>query len=129
MINDQMTTFERVFVWLGGTVFVAALVVFAGWFLFVLGRSAPYRGWQPVTIDTALFTVFALHHSLFARDAVKARLAGIPPDLRRSVYVWFASLLLIVVCAAWRRIGGALYDHHGTAAVVHGAFQLTGGWL
>jgi protein-S-isoprenylcysteine O-methyltransferase Ste14 len=121
-----MSGSQRVFVWAGGTIFVAALVVFAGWFLFVLGRPAPYRGWQPLTIDAALFTAFALHHSLFARASVKARLAAIPPILRRSVYVWIASLLLILVCAGWQTIGGTLYDHHAGAAVMHGAIQLMG---
>lgn len=124
-----MTRFERVFVWGGGTIFVAALVVFAGWFLFVLGRAAPSGGWQPLVLDAALFTIFALHHSVFARDSVKRRLAAIPPGLRRSVYVWCASLLLILVCIAWQTIGGALYDHHGAIAAVHGIVQLTGVWL
>jgi protein-S-isoprenylcysteine O-methyltransferase Ste14 len=114
------------FVWAGGALFVAALVVFAGWFLFVLGRPASYAGWQPLTIDAALFTAFALHHSIFARAGVKQRLAAIPPILRRSVYVWLASLLLILVCVGWQTIGDTLYDHHGGAAAVYGAIQLMG---
>jgi methanethiol S-methyltransferase len=124
-----MTTFQRAFVWAGGAIFVAALAVFGGWFLFVLGRPAPFAGWTPLAIDTALFTVFALHHSVFARAGVKQRLAAIPPGLRRSVYVWAASLLLILVCAAWRTVGGTLYDHHGIAAVGHSLVQLLGVWF
>ena len=124
-----MTRFSRAFVWAGGTIFVAALVVFGGWFLFVLGRPAPFGGWQPLMFDAALFTVFALHHSVFARAGVKQRLAAIPPGLRRSVYVWIASLLLILVCVAWQTVGGTLYDHHGGAAVVHSCVQLLGVWL
>jgi protein-S-isoprenylcysteine O-methyltransferase Ste14 len=124
-----MTRFSRAFVWAGGTIFVAALVVFGGWFLFVLGRPAPFGGWQPLMFDAALFTVFALHHSVFARAGVKQRLAAIPPGLRRSVYVWIASLLLILVCVAWQTVGGTLYDHHGGAAVVHSGVQLLGVWL
>jgi protein-S-isoprenylcysteine O-methyltransferase Ste14 len=124
-----MTVSQRLFVWLGGTIFVAALVVFAASYLFVFGRPAAFAGWTAVAIDAALFTVFALHHSLFARDSVKRRLAAIPPNLRRSVYVWCASLLLIAVCLAWRTIGGTLYDQHGSAAVLHAAVQLIGVWI
>jgi methanethiol S-methyltransferase len=124
-----MNPFRPAVVWAGGAIFVAALVVFAGWFLFVLGRPAPYGGRQPLMFDAALFTVFALHHSVFARAGVKQRLAAIPPGLRRSVYVWIASLLLILVCVAWQTVGGTLYSHQGGGAVAHGSVQLLGVWL
>jgi len=71
--------------------------------------------------------VFALHHSLFARDVVKQRMAhAIAETLLRSVYVWFASVLLILVCAAWQPIGGDLYHHAGALAALHGLLQLSG---
>ena len=77
--------------------------------------------------DAALFTLFAVHHSLFARDAVKRLTARAVPDaLVRSVYVWLASLLLIAVCAAWLPVGGAIYRHSGALAVVHGVLQAAG---
>jgi len=122
-------TKSQVFVWTGGAIFVAALVVFAGWFLLVLGDPAPFAGWRPLTTDAALFSAFALHHSIFARETVKRRFAVIPPNLRRSVYVWTASVLLILVCVAWATIGGTLYRHHGGLAVVHAVVQSMGVWL
>jgi protein-S-isoprenylcysteine O-methyltransferase Ste14 len=120
----------RVFVWLGGGLFVASLSLCAWTYLVVLGRSAPAAGWRPMAVNAALITVFALHHSLFARDRLKAWLTrSIPASLLRSVYVWVASLLLMLVCALWRPIGGELYRVTGFAAVALAAVQLAGVWI
>jgi protein-S-isoprenylcysteine O-methyltransferase Ste14 len=74
-----------------------------------------------------VFSSFAAHHSVFARDSVKRWLAAaVPAELERSVYVWTASLLLIVVCMLWRPIGGELFDVHGGGAVVLAVVQLAG---
>jgi protein-S-isoprenylcysteine O-methyltransferase Ste14 len=124
-----MTRFERTFVWAGGAIFVASLVVCTAWYLFVLGRSRPPGGWQPLAFDAVLFSVFALHHSVFAREPVKRTLAAIPARLRRSVYVWIASVLLILVCVSWQPIGGDLYNVAGPRAVAHAGVQLAGLWL
>lgn len=114
------------FVWLGGAVFVGALAFCAYSYAFPWGRTLPFSP-IPIAADAALFTAFALHHSVFARDAVKRLMARAVPDaLVRSVYVWIASLLLVAVCAAWRPIGGAVYRHTGLLAVVHGVLQLAG---
>jgi protein-S-isoprenylcysteine O-methyltransferase Ste14 len=127
-----MTKFlERSFVWLGGALFVASLVL-TGWsYARWLGQPRPWAGWRPLIFDVLLFSVFALHHSLFARSSVKATLAAVCPDrLLRSVYVWVASALLIVVCLAWKRVGGDPYEAtHGALRVLHFAVQLTGAWL
>ena len=75
-----------------------------------------------MTCDVALFTVFALHHSLLARSGAKdwcARL--VPPELERSLYTWIASLLFIAVCAAWQPVAGTLY----IARMARGARLLT----
>ena len=37
-----------------------------------MGRPAPAAGWTALAFDAALLTLFALHHSLFARERVKA---------------------------------------------------------
>src|SRR6185295_1905998 len=77
--------------------------------------------------DVLLFGVFALHHSLFARPRVKAQVARVVPDrLLRSVYVWTASLLLLIVLALWRPIGGQVYDVSEWRAVGHAGIQLAG---
>jgi methanethiol S-methyltransferase len=114
------------FVWLGGAIFVFALGYCVYSYAVPWGRVVPYDA-PAMVVDAVLFSVFALHHSIFARDSIKQRLARIVPEpLLRSVYVWLASALLIVVCAAWQPVGLDLYHHTGALAVVHAALQLSG---
>jgi protein-S-isoprenylcysteine O-methyltransferase Ste14 len=129
----------RAFAWSGALLFVAAL----GYFLFSysLRFSVVTPGSPDVTailIDAALFSAFALHHSIFARERVRAAVARlVPAGLERSFYVWVASLLLIGVCAAWQPVGGVLWDTAGSAFWGAGgavrwalvALQLVGVWL
>ncbi len=142
-----MTRLERAFVWAGGVMFVTSLAVCGYAYLIVWERPVVHAV-QPgiadtyliaggyvirlreIVVDVLLVTVFAAHHSIFARDRVKASLAEVvPARLLRSVYVWIAALLLIVVCLAWRPIGGDLYDATGLGAVAHAAIQLAGVWI
>ena len=118
----------RAFVWLGGALFVAALARSVWLYLFQLGRSSPPGGLPPLATNAALFAIFALHHSLFARDFAKRWIGSLPPDLIRSIYVYAASLLLILVCVAWRPIGGELYTASGAAALALIAVELGGLW-
>jgi methanethiol S-methyltransferase len=124
-----MTRFERVFVWVGGALFVGSLALWAWWYAYRLGHSAPWSGWQAVALDTTLFTVFASHHSVFARDGVKQRMSAIPRRLLRSVYVWIASLLLIAVCVLWQSIGGDVYRVTGAGVVALALVQIAGVWF
>jgi protein-S-isoprenylcysteine O-methyltransferase Ste14 len=78
-----------------------------------------------VTIDVLLFSVFALHHSVLARSGIKTRLAGvIPSALERTIYVWVASVLFIVVCAAWQLVPGTLWHVTGPAVWLLHAVQV-----
>ena len=123
----ERNTLEAAGVWGGGALFVTALALCLWWYSFVLGRTQPRAGWPVVLLDLALFSLFALHHSLFARETMKRTVAAVVPErLRRSVYVWTASALLILVCLAWRPIGGELYDVIGWRAAIHGAVQIAG---
>jgi hypothetical protein len=124
-----MTRLERVFVWAGGTVFVLSLAFAAYTYVVSFGTVRPWTGWTAVAVNAVVFSVFALHHSLFARDTVKQWLTAIPARLLRSVYVWIASALLAIVFVAWQPVGGALYDLHGAAAWLLIAVQLAGIWL
>src|SRR5438045_3751603 len=107
--RSRLTVFGRAFVWAGGGLFVASLAYAAWWYAVVLARSIPFNGTAPLVADTALFTIFALHHSLLARPRMKAALSPIvPATLVRSIYVWTASMLLLLVCVLWRPVGGTL---------------------
>jgi protein-S-isoprenylcysteine O-methyltransferase Ste14 len=121
---------ERVFVWIGGACFAGALAFCTWWYLFVLGRGAPFTGVLSVAVDAALFTIFALHHSVFARDIVKRSVAAVFPDrLLRSLYVWTASALLMLVCLLWQPVGGVVYDVRGVAAILFVAVEALGVWM
>ena len=122
---------SRAFVWAGGALFVGSLAYCAWWYLFALSLTRPQVSWSALGLDALLVGVFALHHSVLARESVKARVSRLVPEpLIRSVYVWTASVLLILVCAWWAPIGGELYnDGGGWLAFVHAAVQLYGVWL
>lgn len=130
----DLTSSARLFVWTGGTLFVVSLGVCAYSYLLVWGRSivgaADLGPLGAIASDVVLFTLFAAHHSVFARDSVKTWLVGIvPARLIRSVYVWIASLLFISVCLLWRPIGISLYDVTGLPAFALAAVQLAGLWI
>ena len=120
----------RAFVWAGGALFVGSLAYCAWWYLFALSVVPRQVSWSAISIDVLLVGVFALHHSVLAREAVKARVSRLVPEpLVRSVYVSTASVLLILVCAWWAPIGGELYDARGWRAFAHAAVQWYGVWL
>ena len=87
------------FAWLGGVLFVASLGAFVVTYGITLGMPAAATAgspWAAVLADVALFSVFALHHSVMARTGAKAWLTRrVPRELERSVYVWIASLLFL----------------------------------
>jgi protein-S-isoprenylcysteine O-methyltransferase Ste14 len=124
--DGQLSLFERVFRWAGGAVFVGALAFCGYAYVIVWARSAPFAR-SAIVLDAALFTAFAAHHSVFAREPVKRWLTNLVPErLLRSVYVWIASLLLILVCGAWQPVGGNIYHVLGWRALFHAAVQLGG---
>src|SRR3954464_2730773 len=103
--DDQLNPIGSAFRWLGGGVFIGALALCAYSYVVVWARSAPFDS-SAVAIDFVLFTAFAAHHTVFARDPVKRWLVKVVPEgLLRTVYVWTASLLLILMCIAWRPVG------------------------
>ena len=129
-----MTRFERLFVWAGGAMFVTSLAACAYFYLVIWASpAAAAGGWTAVTaaaVDAVLFAVFALHHSLFARESMKSRIARVVPErLLRSFYVWTASALLLGVLALWQPVAGDLYHVNGWPSFVHAAVQQFGIWL
>jgi len=126
-----MTRAERIFVWAGGAIFVISLAVCASVYLLVWARpGTDGLSRSAIAIDALLITIFAVHHSVFAREQVKAALGrAIPERLLRSFYVWIASGLLILVFAWWAPVGGELYRATGVRALLHAAVQIYGVWL
>jgi protein-S-isoprenylcysteine O-methyltransferase Ste14 len=118
---------------LGGLLFVGSLAFFAvsyAWGFDGVTAWTAANGWPPAAIDVVLFTVFALHHSVFARTPVRRSLERlVPAELERSVYVWIASLLFVIVCAFWQPVPGALWDVSGAARWLMRGAQVLGAVL
>jgi len=122
-----MTGFRHLFVWAGGAMFAGALAFCGYSYAFTWSRPAGAFNISAAGVDALLFSVFALHHSLCARDSVKRWLSSVVPEpMLRSLYVWVASTLFIAVCLAWQPAGGDLYRHAGVLALVHGVVQVAG---
>jgi protein-S-isoprenylcysteine O-methyltransferase Ste14 len=114
--------------WTGALVFASSLL----WFLYCygigFGVAAPEGPvLEPLLVNAALFSLFALHHSVLARPAVKAAIGRrLPIGLERSLYTWVASLLFIAVCGLWQPVPGRLYALTGGWALVGYSLQLAG---
>jgi protein-S-isoprenylcysteine O-methyltransferase Ste14 len=129
----MMPGFVRAFALIGAVVFAASLA--SGIWLYVslgpvVGSAAPAEA-RPAAVavvaNLLLFGLFALHHSLLARAGAKARLTRlIPPELERSVYVWVASLLFLLVVLAWQPVPGLLYHVDGWTRWIPYALQAAG---
>ena len=117
---------------LGGLLFfIEALLYFAYRFVVVFGREATGTiDTRAVVANVILFTVFAFHHSLFARDIIRKRITRTVGVLERSTYVWVASALFVAVCAWWQPIAGAAWRIDEPVVVWPlRALQLVGVWL
>jgi methanethiol S-methyltransferase len=121
---------------------VACYLAFFGTFVYAVGftenlyvpRSidgVPRIGFvSALLVDLALLLVFALQHSVMARQGFKRWLTRVvPQEAERSTYVLASSLALIALFAFWQPLGGIVWSVHQPAAVftlyAMGAF----GWL
>lgn len=118
----------RAFSAAGGLLFAASIGYFLWFYLIGLERrGAGPALWAPLTINVALFTVFALHHSIFARTPLRAWMARhVSPRLERTVYVWIASVGFGAVCLFWQPAGSPLWQAEGLAHVALRAAQAAG---
>jgi protein-S-isoprenylcysteine O-methyltransferase Ste14 len=109
---DRAPTARLAFAWGGALLFVLALSYFLYTYAFTFGETQqPSPAATPIVWNLGLFTAFALHHSVFARQRVREEVARIvPPSLERSFYVWVASALFIAVCALWQPVHGIAWQ-------------------
>jgi methanethiol S-methyltransferase len=83
--------------------------------------------WSPVAIDVALFSAFALHHSVLARTPLKRMLhARVGIDVERALYVIVASLLFLACTRLWMPLPGTWYALSGMGWWVGAAVQGAG---
>src|SRR5262245_7984294 len=121
---------------------VACYVVFLGTFLYAVGfignfgvpkamDSGPLVPFSTaLAINAALLGVFALQHSVMARQWFKKAWTRIvPTPVERSTYVLFSSLALILLFWKWQPMGGVIWNIENTGGriALYGVFAL--GWL
>jgi methanethiol S-methyltransferase len=102
----------KLFRWIGALLFLASLLSFVAVYGWRLRTPAPAGddALRNAMGNVALFTVFALHHSIMARTGAKAWITRmLPGDLERSVYVWIASALFLGVCWMWQPLPGVIW--------------------
>lgn len=109
--------------------FVAAFAYGAWRYVVDFGasRAGGHRVAPALAADGGLFALFAAHHSLMARTWAKRRLARhLPASLERAIYVWVASALFILLCAAWRPLPGLAWRATGLPALLGLGLQALG---
>jgi protein-S-isoprenylcysteine O-methyltransferase Ste14 len=131
--------FGRITAFLYGTV---CYLAFFATFLYAIGfignfavpksiDSGPLLPFsQAIAIDAALLGVFALQHSVMARQGFKkAWTRLVPTPVERSTYVLFSSLALILMFWKWQPIGSVIWNVENTAARIAILALYAAGWL
>jgi methanethiol S-methyltransferase len=101
-----------------------ATFLYAIWFVFNMDATPGYVTpllWERLLIDAGLLSLFALQHSIMARQFFKrAWTAIIPAAAERSTYVLFASLALLLLIRFWQPLLGPVWrveNHMGIMAL------------
>jgi protein-S-isoprenylcysteine O-methyltransferase Ste14 len=134
---DEAVPFAaHAFAWGGTLAFFGSLSFFLYSYAVTFGEILdlpPGRGrleTGATATNVVIFTLFAAHHSIFARERVRGWVARlVPPYLERSWYVWVASLLFIGVCLLWQPVGGFAWRLEGGWRWLALAIQALGVWL
>jgi len=128
----------RAFAWGGALLFFGSLSFFLYTYAVTFGERGAAAGPAGLgvpaagaaALDVALFTLFALHHSIFARERVRSRIARIvPAGLERASYVWVASLMLVGLCLLWQPVPGVAWQASGAWRWTALGAQAFGIWL
>lgn len=86
--------------------------------------------WQALLINLCLLSLFAVQHSVMARQFFKRWLTRyIPKSSERSTYVLFSSIALILMFIYWEPLGGTVWSVSNTTGrtVLYAIYAV--GWL
>lgn len=90
-----------------------ATFLYAIWFVFNMDATPVYATpplWERLLIDAGLLSLFALQHSIMARQSFKrAWTRIIPVAAERSTYVLFASFALLLLIRFWQPLLGPVW--------------------
>jgi protein-S-isoprenylcysteine O-methyltransferase Ste14 len=118
------------FAWLATALFAGSLGYFLYAYLFTFGVVEPVHDAtraRALVANVALFTGFAIHHSVFARTRAKQVVAVlVSPPLERAAYTVVASVLFLLVCLLWQPVPGRVYALSGPWQLLAYAMQLVG---
>jgi methanethiol S-methyltransferase len=85
---------------------------------------------RALAIDAGLLALFAVQHSVMARQGFKrAWTRLVPRPVERSTFVLFASLVLLLMFWQWQPIGGGVWDVRSPAARAAVQALALAGWL
>ena len=74
---------------------------------------------RAVAVDLALLLLFAVQHSVMARQQVKSWLRRrTPPALERTTYILATDICLALLLVLWQPLGGQIWHVGGPAAMV-----------
>lgn len=87
-------------------------MVFFFWYIqFHIDVTSNVFSLSSVFLNTALFLIFPLQHSILARPKIQARIQKIVPKLlERSIYVGTSGIAMFIVLFKWRQFEPLLYD-------------------
>src|SRR5438270_2191594 len=112
---------------------LVAYSIFLGTFLYAIGfvagiavpKSIDSTPSAPLGValltDAALLAIFALQHSVMARQGFKAVWTKIVPKaVERSTYVLASSAALLLLFWKWEPIGGVIWDEPSLTSLLQG---------
>ena len=120
LYNERAIVFaSRLIALTASLAFLASL----GYFVYAYAQFGTPAGrwhsgaWLAIVQNVLMFSVFAAHHSVLARQGTKRSLRRIvPPHLERSGYIAGAAILFAITLSLWQPVPGL-------------AWRLTGPWF
>lgn len=87
------------------------MVAFFWYIQFAIDHFSNPFSWQSILINTALFLIFPLQHSIVVRPHIKEQIQKIVPKLlERSIYVGTSGIAMLIVLFGWQQFGPMLYQ-------------------